>query len=471
MPEKVNKPEADVIEETKEQYRSASDVSTEWLERARESFRFYTAVGQWDPDDLATLQIEGRPALTIPYVFPIINLLCGYQRQNRSDIKLYPRHGGSLPVARLGTELIKHTMDTCDGFFALSDSFQDGVIGGKGWVSAERLFTNDVLRGDLVVAKESPFNILEDQYNRDYDINKGNFVFDTFWWTKKEVELQYPKKKYIEEAVEHEDYALEHFHSPTAEDDYPDDPTQVETHDDRAKTHYLIKKRWYKKWEKSTFLVHLPTLKVRRLNNKELEKAKRLITTFEDEFRIIDRPAPILYKCVTVGDMVLEHIKDALDGLVLFPYFRFCPYWVDGYNMGALDLLKDAQRELNKRRSQTLHHHNTIANSGWIVGNDKNNEAMKKLRLFGSKPGIILCREDYGGYLERITPAPLDTGHFALAEKAANDIQNISGINPSLLEQTPESKESGRAKLLRQQAGLTVSETIFDNFNIEVIIL
>jgi hypothetical protein len=463
MSEKVNTAEAKVIEESKDQYRSACDDNVEWLTRAKESYQFYTGIQQWDTDVLDVLAKEGRPALQINLLMPIVNLLCGYQRQNRSDIKLYPRSSGSTAVAELGSELIKHTMDVSGGIYEESDAFFDGVVCGKGWIGCDVNYLNDPLNGDIAVEKESPFAILEDQKNRKYDINQGDFVFKTWWWNKRQIELQYPgKAKYIEDSTSAPEWIYDKIQD---EGDYTEDLSSWEDEGQRSKSQYRIRERWYKKWEKCTFLIHIPTLSIKRLTGEQVEQVKhKLALVGGNEFRIIDRPAPVLYKAVSSGDVLLEHIKDPFDGLNLFPFFRFCPYLADGYVFGVIDNLKDPMREVNKRRSQELHHLNLTVHSGWMVGDDSNEDAVRKLEQFGSRPGVVICPKHYGGSLERIEPGNRSIGYEALSALAAKDIQNISGINPSLLEQTPEPKESGRAKMLRQQAGLTVSEMIFDNW-------
>jgi len=467
MAEKVKTAESVVSESAKEQYRDAKDIDSSWRERAIKGFRFGLGIQQWDSHDLAVLEAEGRPALTINLILPLINLLSGYQRRNRSDIVLYPRRGGTAPIAAVGTELIKHTLDTSDGLYDLSDAFYDGLCCGKGWLSVDKVFDNDPLNGDLSVEKESPFDLLADQYNKKYSVQKCQYVFKTYWWSKKKIELQYPRKaKDIGEAMESPDWEFDKLYSPGG-DDYPevemDMPGKEES---RHKTQYLIKERYYKKAEMVTFLVHKPTLSLRRLGNKKLiEQSKRLLTMGNGEYDIVERLTNVLYYSVHAGDMVLKHVKDPFDGICMFPYFRFCPYWVDGYVMGVVDNLIEPQMEVNKRRSQTLHHLNCSANSGWEIEKAKNKEAKKNLQKFGSKPGTILERHDFGGILKRIEPAKLDTGHLTLAALSSSDLQNISGINPSLLEQSPEGKESGKAKMLRQEAGLTVSEVIFDNLN------
>jgi hypothetical protein len=464
MPEKVNKREADVVADTNEQWKDAEETNNEWLMRAVDAYRFYTGLQQWDPQVISQLIREGRPYLTINLIFPYINLLWGFQSQNRDDIKLYPRHGGTAAVAALGSELIKHTFDTCEGHDEYSDAFGDGLICGKGWVGVERLYNNDVLFGDLVVEKKSPFNIVEDQNNRSYNINKGNFIFETYWWTKQQVELQWPDKaKYIKEATSSPDYEEDVFSTNLGLlDDYSQ--ANIVADESRRKTHFRIKERWYKNWEKSIFIVHLPTLIVKRITDTHLKVIReRELLRDNNDFKIIERPAQILYKSITLGEMVLEHTKDPFDGINLFPYVRFCPYYIDGYIMGMVDNIKGPQQEVNKRRSQTLHNLNMTAHSGFKVKEANDRKALRNLENFGSRPGVVIDKSKFGGEVDEITAKPLDVGHFTMAEQSAKDIQTITGINPSLLEQTPEAKESGRAKIARQQVGLMPSQKISDN--------
>lgn len=463
----AKKSEGTVIGQMKDQYQADLDDNMDWIERAKTSYQFYTGIKQWDEAVLEILRKEGRPALTLNRVFPIINMLCGYQRQNRTDVKLYPRRNGSIPVASLGTELLKHTMDCCDGEYEKSDMFADGVIGGKGFAGLEKEYLTDIVNGDLVFKKKSPFSVLPDQGNRNYDINRGNHVFDCYWWTKKEVELAYKDKaKDLTEAVASPEHTFERY-NPVAED-YATDPDVFGSFEDsRLKTRYFIKTRWMKVWEMVTFLVHLPTLTPRIIEKKERKQVDILAATGAlAEYKLVERAAPILYETVTVGDMVLEHTRNPLGGIHLFPIFRFCPYWVDGYVMGVIDNLIDPQKEHNKSRSQVLHHLNASANSMMKVKDGSDENAMKELERKRSKPGYVADMKKFGGGMDAIEqepPAKLDTGHLTTAAQSAEDIKDISGVNDNLAG-TDKAKESGRSRLIQQQAGLTVSEIIFDNF-------
>ncbi|OQY07950.1 MAG: hypothetical protein B6I25_00260 [Planctomycetales bacterium 4572_13] len=107
------------------------------LRRCRAGLRSY-AGNQWSADDLAKLQREGRPALTI-------NLLSGIQRQGRQDVSVVARKGGLKPLAAVFTQVLRHCLDITEADYELADMFTDGIIGGKGWLK----MSIDYYRGEL----------------------------------------------------------------------------------------------------------------------------------------------------------------------------------------------------------------------------------------------------------------------------------------------------------------------------------
>jgi hypothetical protein len=177
-----------------------------------------------------------------------------------------------------------------------------------------------------------------------------------------------------------------------------------------------------------------------------------------------DWVVPVLNKTVTAGNLVLEDIIDPYHGVTSFPYYRFCPYWVDGYVMGVVQNLTGPQQELNKRRSQALHNLNQTANSGFKVKKILNNYD-RHLAKFGSTPGVVLDESKAGGKIERIEPAPLSEGHLTASQISADDMKEISGANFDLMGQLVQGQnESGKAIELRQSQGMKVVEVVFDNF-------
>ena len=448
-------------------YREAERLNSAWVSRAKKSFRFATGFDQWDADARATLEDADKPALQFNYLLPTLMVLCGYQRQSRFDYRLYPRRGATIPVARLGTELMKHTMDVCQGAYQMSMAFQDGATCGKGFVQLDVNYDHDPFFGDFEIKRVSPFSILEDQNNNGYLLNDGRFVCARHYPNKEFLKLKYPKMaEEIEAGARYADGGNQYYSDINSLEDYDKGgrmPEMAAVGPDQVE----IRDWWYRTNTVRHYLVHLPTLTTAALKDGKYRetKAKVEASPKKDDFKFFDRVSTVLHRAIMLGDeCCLEYFENPLKGLVLFPYERFTPYWFDGYVFGVIDNLIDPQEEGNKRYSQTLHHLNQSASSGWEHKTPVNDEAERKLEDYGSTPGVNLNIDDYGGHLKRIEPAQLPQGHFTLSEMAHGKIQYISGINPDLMGARPEHQESGRKAYLRQQAGLTVSETIFDNY-------
>ncbi|GAG08108.1 unnamed protein product, partial [marine sediment metagenome] len=183
---KHTRTESDVklVDRMEKFWKEAEEGNASWLERSVKNFDFYVGK-QWDPVDLAKLKKEKRPALTVNHILSTLNLLSGMEREERNDIKVFPRKGGNQVVSEIFTGLCKHSMDMSDGEFEQSMSFLDGGIGGKGWLSLDISYEKDVINGDILLERRSFIDIKEDPNAKTYDINKSaKYVIRSFWGDK-----------------------------------------------------------------------------------------------------------------------------------------------------------------------------------------------------------------------------------------------------------------------------------------------
>ena len=418
------------------------------IDRMTTGFNFYVG-NQWNTADIAKLDREKRPHLTINLVLPIINLLSGIQRQGRQDITVIARKGGLKKLAAVFTETMRHCLDVTDADYEIADCFLDGVIGNKGWLGLGINYDNDPFHGDIELSKVSPFDMREDPDAKEYDLNRsGKFVIRDYWMDKKSIILNYPLKQADIEAG-----------------GLDIDPQSGDIVGDADKGIYRWRLRecWWKEYEKRLILVNAVTGEVRPISEANAVVAAS-IASKSHVWHLKEWVVPVLNKTVTAGNMVLEDIADPYNGVTNFPYYRFCPFWVDGYVMGVSQNLIGPQQEVNKRRSQALHNLNQTANSGFKVKKILNNYD-KILAEHGGKPGAVLDESKAGGKIERIVPAPLSEGHITASSISADDMKEISGANPDLMGQAIQGEnESGIAIQLRQAQGMKVVEVMFDNF-------
>ncbi len=464
--------ETDLLAQLKDWWTTDTELAQPFVERARENYLFFTGIQQWDPEVVAKLRGESKPALTINKILSTVLMPCGYQRRNRRDLKLYPMRGGNAAVAELGSALLKDTIDRCTGHYEMSDAFADGCVAGKGWLSLQFDFQQDPLHGDLVLRRESPFDILEDQTNKRYDVNDGMRVFRSAWYDRGELELLYPD--HAEDLGDTASDISWDTNEPLIDwmfDSGPDTPASylygydIGSYDALRKLRYLVRECWFKVWETLTFAVDYATGNVYALRDRRAVNQAAEIRMQQPAGRIdiVERPGPVLYRAVVAGDVVLAYERDPLRGIATFPYFRFSPYFADGYHFGIVDNIKGPQEELNKRRSQSLHITNQSGGNQWIADSfkDKYDDYVRK---HAAKPGAVFTRSKAPG-LDRLDGPQLDTAHAALAQQSDADIKDISGINSDLVGTTANANESGKARMVRQEAGLVTNEMVFDNFD------
>ena len=143
---------------------------------------------QWDSDDEAALEAEGRPALTINTILPTVNTILGEQSTRRADIQFKPRRGGEEEVANTLTKLYMQIADNNKLDWVEQQVFSDGLImDGRGFFDV-RIDFSDHVEGEVRITAKDPLDILIDPDAKDADPKTWNEVFETKWMTLDEIE-------------------------------------------------------------------------------------------------------------------------------------------------------------------------------------------------------------------------------------------------------------------------------------------
>lgn len=462
-----------------EYWQQATMGLREETENIKENFQFYCGGdGQWDRDVLAQLDEDGKPHLSINKCKSTIDLLSGYQRKFRDSLNVFPRRGGTVKASKVLTHLGRHTMDVSrpNGDFVQSETFMMGALGGKWWSNLHLSYQWDQFGGDLQPESISCFDILEDPLYRGYDINSNDpfnfnrFVFRLRALTDTQLMLLYPDAREIIEGASagigvDNMFVLQSGPETITNSDYDvrssgawrPDYTQLAAREKR----FWIRECWYKKFAATAFIQNTETQQVHNLGNKV--KLAQELAKQAPHFTAVVRVLPTLNRCTYLGKLEIEHTEDPLDGLAEYPFFRFSPYWIDGKPLGELDNLKDPQRELNKRRSQLLHHLNSSANSGVLL--EENSVDPIQLKNYQENLGSAGFVGIYKGVAPvQLQAANISLGHLKMAMLSNEDFEDITKLNDAVYGQTRGAKESGKALEQRRSQGLAVKEVAFDNF-------
>jgi hypothetical protein len=417
---------------------------------------------QWDKSEWDAYKSKGVNPITVNHILPITNAISGLQRQNKQDIKIAPRKGGTSAVAGVLTELTKHTLDMCDGQDIMSQSFLHGIATVEDYMKINIDKTNTP-NGSIYLTRHSCFDVLPDPDAKEYDLNvSAKFIIHRYWQDRLELAALYPDFANAQELLSGTDANNEQLMNYF----YGEDFNNGEDSDSLRKYRALIFEVWWKQKDKEVVWIDKEQLTTKSLtNDRDIKQAEKSVKYMPERFEVHKRVKSTLHKSVICANKLLEDVENPLGkDIDIFPFVRFAPYWDDGYAFGVIDNLIDPQREENINRTQAARLLNQTTNAGWIIKKAINKAKKKLLEMFGAVPGIVLETDDYGGQLERISPKPLSTGHVALAERSITDLKEISSANDAL-QGYGDKVESGRAIELKRRQGVMALEPIMDNFD------
>lgn len=163
---------------------------------------------------------------------------------------------------------------------------------------------------------------------------------------------------------------------------------------------------------------------------------------------------------VTCDKVVLHDDWSPYAGFTIVPYFA---YFRRGRPFGMVRNLLSPQEQLNKISSQELHIVNTTANSGWMVESGSLvGMTPDDLEEHGAETGLVIEYARGTNPPAKIQANTIPTGLDRISQKAAANIQAISGINESMLG-TDSAEVSGIAIRAKQNRGAIMIQVPLDN--------
>ena len=446
--------------------RARDNGHDDYIDIAQQCDAFYRG-HQWDAADMAALDDQGRPALTINTILPTINAVLGEQTTRRMDISFKPRGRGVQPVADVLTKLFLQISDNNKLEWIESQVFADGLIQDRGWFDV-RVDFDDHIQGEVRVTPKDPLDILIDPDAKEYDPRTWNEIFETKWMTLDEIEEQYGQDKADKlritveqgstlgtDSVEYE----ENRYGDTAASVEYNQNSSTNPEENRTLRSIRVIERQYYQLKECMFYVDSVTGDTREILYNWTKKKRE---NFADQFglEILTKQQKKVRWTVTADLVVLFDDWSPYDTFTLVPYF---PYWRRGRPFGMVRNLISPQEQLNKISSQELHIVNTTANSGWIVETGSlNGMTADDLEEHGAETGLVLEFNRGSSPPAKIPPNQIPTGLDRISQKAAINIKTISGISDAMLG-TDSPEVSGVAIQAKQNRGAMMIQVPLDN--------
>lgn len=405
----------------------------QFIEKADKCDKFFAGL-QWSPADLASLQLQRRPALTINKIISTVATIQGEQIYNRNEVTFRPAYGAKPETAEALTKVWMQIAQNNQLPWVRSDVFADGIIRSRGFYDV-RLDFSDSMRGEVRITQQNSKNVIIDPDAEEYDPDSWNDVFISKWLTWQDIATLYNEDdaKWLKE----KETSL-----------FPYAYDSIERYRDRfagqaligsyygvldsahVRRNYRVLERQYRQLSKQKHFVDVVTGDMRPIpDGWDREKIAHIMQTAQGQLAVIDKKVKRVRWTVTADNVVLHDDWSPYKHFTVVPFF---PQFRYGQTLGVVEHLLGPQELLNKTTSQELHVINTTANSGYKVkAGALKNMSIEELEQTGASTGIVLELDDVAN-VEKIQPNQIPTGLDRLSFKAEEYIKSVSNVSDSM---------------------------------------
>jgi len=388
----------------------------------------------------------------------VINMVSGQQRRNRKSIIAVPVENADDITADQFTKIIMWACQQEGILETISDSFQGALVTGMNLLQVWVDYRSDPVSGNIKVDNCSYNSFLIDPYFRKADLSDCNALWKRSFLTKRECMSLMPDKS--EEIAELRG---------NAQSNGRDGKFQFmpESYDYGYKNLLTYDEFYYKDYRTQKMLIDSQTGETLEWRSQDEESLKTFLHYYP-RVTILSQEVPTVKLAIVVQGKVMYDGPNPM-GIDQYPfvpvlgYFNpqmpYFPYRIQGMVRG----LRDAQYLYNRRRIIELDILESQINTGWIY---KENALVnpKDVFLSGQGRGLALKDEANMTDVQQIQPPQVPPSMIQLSELLAREVMEISGVNEELLGSAVDDK-AGVLSMLRQGAGLTTLQTLFDQLD------
>ena len=393
------------------------------------------------------------------YIFnasmPVVNMVCGRQRQYRKATQIVPVHGSSDRTASQATKVIQSAYSNDDTYNTISNCFKEaaGITGLSlmhSWIDYRR----DPICGDLRTECFSADMLMMDAFWREMDLSDCQFIRTRKYLHKEQVKQLLPGREKDIDMLNDQAYFDTKF------------TFMPQQYNIRRKGFLAYDEYWYQAERMATFIVDPQTYESTEVKDFTEEDLRNLKQQFPNVV-IVKEKVPTVHLAIIVNNVCMYNGPNPLS-IDMYPFTPFVGYHDLANNnysfryQGIIRNIRDQQYLYNYRKQLEM---DLLAAqfSGVDVEEDSlidDQDAFKvgpgKVRFF--KKGRLQAINDIPG-------ANINPANFDVTERLRAGIQSDAGVTPELLGQAEDS-DVGITEQLRQGAALTTLQELFDNLDL-----
>ena len=478
------------LEKAKELFSTSVTYDAKWQREAREDFMFRDGF-QWTANERRILEDEMRPALTFNLTKSNVDLIMGMNEDNKVVFHCSPVDPTDGFLCEVLNDLTYWVQESNRFSDEEDDALESGTVCGRGYVAID--FSPDPRKFGEIIMQEINVPVHEIHFDpsaRKKDLSDAGYIFWDRWYKPADFKVAYPKvnNKRIEDFLSSsKSGSIDPWGEQTPYDsgsvqydlpvDYQSDssdynkPLEIEFYNKKDSMIRVVHMEYWESYTRSYLFI--PDEKQwDEITGKNIDEIKALFAeTYPDSEFMVEKMTDKKVKWLQfIGTDIL------FDGDSPLPYkgFSICPLFIyadaskrTANHYGIVRLMKDPQKEVNKRWSQALNMLNQQVQAGVYAETDAFvdvKQAEKSMKESGSitwlNPGALGQNKFKERTIPRFPDAPMQKEQFS-----QEIIRRITGINPDLLGQDRGRQEPGVVLRLRQQQGITLLRPLFRAFN------
>jgi hypothetical protein len=394
------------------------------------------------------------------YIRRIVNMICGFQRRNRKSTIALPVFEDGDPLADDFNKVMRWCDDR-DGFQEyLSRAFEGAVDTGETLLYLYPDYTFDPVSSDLFCDDVQYNNYLIDQYTRKQDLSDCNGVWRRRWTSKTRAKMLLPG--YEKEIQKMNVGGMKDGRF----------PLQAELQNVAVSNLFTYDEFHYRTTRPGKIIVDPMTGEAAEWQEDEDGGKDELDRVLYQQpwLKVVKNEVSTVKLIIAVNGKIVYHGKNLLDidEYPIIPVQTYVENDIQAYawrKMGVIRGARDAQWLFNMRKIIELQLLQSSLNAGWIYPVDVVPDPKCFRQTSGGDGFLIPLKAGRQvGEIQRIEPVAIPQSLLELSKALGEDIAQITGVNEELLGSATDDK-AGILSMLRQGAGLTTLQTIFDKLD------
>jgi hypothetical protein len=405
------------------------------------------------------LPAASRRQFNFNHIRPVVNMISGHQRRNRKSTIVVPVENADQDTADQFTKVIMNINKQEGVLETISDSFHGSLVTGMNLLQIWVDYREDPVSGNIKVDNCAYNSFLIDPFFRKADLSDCQGIWKRSYLTRREcLSLLPDKEEEILGLISNESGSGRDAKFQFLPEQYGYAYKNLLTYDEY----------YYRDFRKQKMLMDTQTGESLEWKSQDEDRLEEFLKTYP-QVTMTETEIPTVRVAVVVQGRVMYDGPNPLgtDKFPFVPVFAYynpqSPYFQ--YKIqGVVRGLRDAQYLYNRRKVIELDIMESQINSGWKYKENAVVNPKDLYSLMGQGRGIALKDEALMSDVEQIIAPSIPPSMLQISENLGNEIMKISGVNEELMGSSSEDM-AGVLSMLRQSAGVTTLQGLFDNLD------